>query len=151
MLFFFWREKKLKCSSLDHQCPPKVLRRRVLPAYLRICVCVRGVLVPCASVYGTAARFETLRRLFCEWKTQTQMCAATQKRRLKPIQTLSPSDPSLEWLDKQVPFPNCVWRGNCARRAAAGPMAGAKRVHFVQHTRRIWRADVLSAAIQLQT
>lgn len=79
------------------------------------------------------------------------MCAATWKRRLKPVQTLSASDPNLEWLDKQVPFPNCVWRGNCAHRAAAGPMAAAKRVHFVQHTRRIWRADVLSAAIQLQT
>lgn len=65
--------------------------------------------------------------------------------------TLSPSDPGLEWLNKQVLFPNCVWRMSCARCAAVGPMAGAKRVHFVQHTRRIWRADVLSAAIQLHT
>lgn len=60
------------------------------------------------------------------------------------------SKPPDSWINKS-PFPNCVWRGNCARRAAAGLMAGAKRVHFVQHTRRIWRADVLSVTIQLQT
>lgn len=103
----------------------------------------------CVFVYRTPAQFKPLHRLLRVENSDTDV-RSLMERRLKPIQTLSPLDPSLEWLDKQVPFPNCVWRGNRARRAAAGPMAGAKRVHFVQHTRRIWGADVLSAAIQLQ-
>lgn len=86
--------------------------------------------------YTSETQFKTLYRLLRLGNSDTDVCGYME-RRLKPIQTLSPSDPRLEWLDKQVSFPNCVWRGNCARRAAAGPMAGTKRVHFVQHTRRI--------------
>lgn len=131
-----------------------VFKRSVM-CYLCICVCA------CTSARVCLYMSYSLKRSVafgCDGEAQTQMCAARPKRRtsvsaarLKPMPTLSPSDPRLEWLDKQVPFPNCVWRGNCARRAAAGPVAGTERVHFVLHTRRIWRADVLSAAIQLQT
>lgn len=128
----------------------KCLAMRVLLAYLCIYVCV--FLLPHVFVYRTAVRLALNHSTgFVTAKHRYRCAALYGKGRLKPVQTLSPSDPRLEWLDKQVPFPNCVWRGNCARRAAAGPMAAAKRVHFVQHTRRIWRADVLSTAIQLQT
>lgn len=103
-------------------------------AYL--CIYVGALLLLCVFVYCTPAQFKPLHRLLRVENPDTDV-RSYMERRLKPIQTLSPSDPSLEWLDKQVPFPNCVWRGNCAHRAAAGPVAGAKRVHFVQHTRRI--------------
>lgn len=126
---------------------PKCLVMRAPLAYLGIYICTLLLLHVCISY---TAQFEPLRWLLWLQNSDTDVCGC-MGRRLKPVQTLSPSDPSLKWLDKQVSFPNCVWKGNGACRAAAGPMAAAKRVHFVQHTGRIWRADVLSGAIQLQT
>lgn len=53
----------------------KCLAMRSLLAYLCIYVC--ALLLPCVFVYGAPAQFKP--SAFCEWKTQTQMWAATWK------------------------------------------------------------------------
>lgn len=129
----------LKCLAMH------ALLAYSIPAYL----CLRTPPALCVCISYTSSVLN--HSFFASGKLRHRCAQLHWKGDSNPSRHYLPLIRGPEWLDKQAPFPNCVWRGNCARRAAAGSVAGAKRVHFVQHTRRIWRADVLSAAIQLQT
>lgn len=77
------------------------------------------------------------------------MCTAPWKGDTNLSRPFLPLIRGLKWADIQRPFPNLVWRGDCACGTAAGPWM-VLRGSTLWHTRGIWRADVLSAAIQHQ-
>ena len=80
-------------------------------------------------------------------KTQTQMCS----RRLKPVQTLSPSDPRPpnDWINKSPLFRIVFGEGIVPAVPPLGPRRQLKRVHFVQHTGGGYEEQMfLSAAVQ---